>query len=311
MPKRTLFLACSLVAIVLFTVVSVSPDVGAASGCRHRRCRTADSERRHDPVITAAGDVAEPDPSDATEATARMVRQIDPTVALTLGDNQYPQGELSDFRRGYDSTWGTFLSKTRPTLGNHEYERSSSAAGYFDYFGRRVPNEWYSFNLGGWHLISLDSSCDMVGGCDHGSQQYLWLRHDLATHHATCTLAYWHHPRWSSGTETGNSPEMGPFMRLLYRARADVVLSGHEHNYERFAPQTPAGTRDPNGIVEFVVGTGGRSLLPIGSADDNSLVRNDESYGVLRMVLHPRSYDFAFHSVLGSTFRDAGSRSCQ
>jgi hypothetical protein len=261
-------------------------------------------------VITAAGDIAAPDPSAATRATARMIRSIDPTVALTLGDNAYPDGARKDFASGYDPTWGSFLSKTRPTTGNHEYESSSTAAGYFHYFGRRAPGRYYSFDVGAWHVISLDSNCEMVHGCGAGSRQYGWLRHDLRTDRATCTLAYWHHPRWSSGTEIGDSPQVAPFMRLLYHARADVVLTGHEHNYERFAAQTPAGERKRAGIVEFVVGTGGRSLSPLGHAEDNSLVSEDSSFGVLRMTLHPSSYDFAFKSVMGSTFRDSGSRRC-
>lgn len=302
----------ALAAAALLSPI-LSGDVGASSCDLGTHCRAATDSRasaaRRDPVITAAGDIAEPGASAAARATARLVRSIDPTVALTLGDNQYPGGRLSEFRSGYDPTWGTFLSKTRPTLGNHEYDSSSDAAGYFAYFGRRAPNEYYSFNLGGWHVVSLDSNCGMTG-CGPGTAQYRWLRHDLATHPATCTLAYWHHPRWTSGAETGDSPMVAPFVRLLRGAHAEVMLTAHVHNYERFAAQSPSGERSQRGLVEFVVGTGGKSLSPMGSAQDNSLVRNDESYGVLRMTLHPRSYDFAFHSVLDSTFRDSGSRRC-
>ncbi len=309
MPKRTLILTCLMVAIILFTNAGVSPDVDAASCRRGPACRDSTSPRRRDPVITAAGDIAEPDPSAATRATARLIRSIDPTIALTLGDNQYPSAKLDDFRSGYDPTWGRFRSKTRPALGNHEYDSSSNAAGYFRYFGRRAPNEYYSFNLGRWHLVSLDSNCGMTA-CGHGSAQFRWLRHDLATHPARCTLAYWHHPRWTSAEETGGSSQVAPFVRLLRGAHAEVILAGHVHNYERFAAQSPSGERSQRGLVEFVVGTGGKSLSPMGSAEDNSLVRNDESYGVLKMTLHPRSYDFAFRSVLDSDFRDSGSRRC-
>ena len=314
MSKRTQLVAARLVAIIALIVAGLSSDVDATSCNRADRCTSGDassvSVSRRDPVITAAGDIAEREPSAATRATARLVKSIDPTIALALGDNQYPDAAIKDFRTGYDPTWGDFLSKTRPTLGNHEYESSSTAAGYFRYFGRRAPNNFYSFKVGTWHLISLDSNCAEVG-CTPGTRQYEWLEDDLEEHRATCTLAYWHHPRWSSGDSAGGTSSVAPFVRLLAHAGADVLLSGHEHNYERFAPQTPAGERHRGGIVQFVVGTGGKSVSPLGSAEDNSLVRNDESFGVLRMTLHPASYEFVFKSVLGARFRDAGSRRCR
>jgi hypothetical protein len=271
---------------------------------------TASPSPSRDPVIVAAGDIAAKVPSAATKATARLVTAIDPTVVLALGDNEYPAGSLHDYKTGYDPTWGAFLSKTRPTLGNHEYETDPTAAGYFDYFGQRSPDNYYSFDVGTWHLISLDSNCSMNGGCVRGTSQYEWLRADLSAHPALCTLAYWHHPRWSSGTETGNDNHVAPLVKLLYETGADVILTGHEHNYERFAPQAPDGTGESMGIVEFVVGTGGRSLTELGRPDANSVVRNDTSFGVLQMTLHEGSYDFVFKSVLGSTFRDSGSASC-
>jgi hypothetical protein len=313
MSKRILLIAAALAAVV--TVIALgTPFEGNASACRRGPlCRTRDAadaaHRRRDPVITAAGDIAAADPSEATRATARLVLAIDPKVALTLGDNQYPGGSYDDYESGYGPTWGRFKGRTRPSLGNHEYDSSSEAAGYFRYFGNRAPNKYYSFDVGAWHLIALDSNCRFTG-CAAGSRQFDWLRHDLATRSRACTLAYWHHPRWSSAEAGGDTPEMAPFVRLLSNAHADVLLTGHQHNYERFAPQTPAGEHRRSGIVEFVVGTGGKSLSEMGDADDNSLVRNDSSYGVLRMQLHPRSYDFAFKTVLGSSFRDAGTRRC-
>ena len=272
---------------------------------------TGSSASAGNPVITAAGDIADPDPTAATEATAALITSIEPTVALTLGDNAYPEGALDDYLDGYDPTWGAFLSTTRPAIGNHEYESSETAEGYFQYFGSSSPGSYYSFNVGTWHLISLDSNCEKVGGCTPGTPQHEWLSADLAADPGKCTLAYWHHPRWSSGTVHGNSSQVAPFMDLLYDAGADVVLSGHEHNYERFAPQTPDGALDPErGIVEFVVGTGGHSLYPLGTPDPNSLVRSSASFGVLRMTLRPGGYDFTFEPVLGGTFRDSGSGSC-
>ncbi len=264
-----------------------------------------------DPILTAAGDIADPAPSAATIATAHLVAAINPTVALTLGDNEYETGLLSDFLTGYDPTWGAFLSKTHPAVGNHEYKSGSTAAGYFGYFGSQSPNNYYSYDVGTWHLISLDSNCALIGGCTAGTAEYGWLKADLAAHPATCTLAYWHHARWSSGTTHGNSSQVQPFVELLYAAGADVILSGHEHNYERYAPQAPGAVLDrTRGLTEFVVGTGGHGLAPLGTPDVNSIVGSDTTFGVLEMTLHPTSYDFTFKPVLGGTFTDSGSGSC-
>ncbi len=313
MSIRTTHVPARAVGVIVVAVAAVvlSADVQATSCAPPQRCgddQAAMVRRRHDPVITAAGDIAAPDPSEATTATARLVASIDPRVALALGDNQYPAGEYRDFLSGYDPTWGRFKAITRPVLGNHEYDRDSDAAGYFRYFGNRAPKNYYSFDVGKWHLVALDSNCT-IACCGAGSRQYEWLRHDLATSSADCTLAYWHHPRWSSG-EAGGTSQVAPFIRLLAHGGADVVLTGHGHHYERFRPQTPDGEVRRNGIVEFVVGTGGKSLSPFEDVEDNSVVRNASSYGVLQLTLHPHSYEFVFKSVLRSTFRDAGSRRC-
>ena len=317
MSKRSWILVATFVAsAALIPTAFSTDDVEAKPPCNPGHpCPTPTPSPTPspsgDPVITAAGDIADPDPKPATVATAKLISSINPRVALTLGDNQYETGLLRDFLTGYDPTWGAFLSKTRPAIGNHEYKSSSTAAGYFDYFGSRSPNNYYSFNVGAWHLISLDSNCEKAGGCAPGSRQYEWLQADLASSSASCTLAYWHHPRWSSGSHHGNSSQVAPFTTLLYNEGADVILSGHELNYERYAPQTPGGSLDrTNGIVQFVVGTGGHSLYPFGSADTNSLKRNSSSYGVLRMTLHATSYDFSFRPVLGGNFTDSGSASC-
>ena len=268
------------------------------------------SDTSGDPVITAAGDIADPVPRPETRATADLVESINPTVALTLGDNQYEGGRINQFMSGYDPTWGAFLSRTAPALGNHEYRSSPTAAGYFQYFGDRAPAAYYSYDVGAWHLISLDSNCDEIGGCDAGSPQYEWLRADLAAHPTACTLAYWHHPRWSSA-DHGDKPWVSPFWTLLYDAGADVVLNGHEHNYERFAPQDPNAELDSaNGIVEIVAGTGGHDLEPLGSPQPNSVARSDTSFGVLELTLHQSSYDFEFRPIPGDTFTDSGSGTC-
>ena len=261
-------------------------------------------------MIVAAGDVAAPSPSAATRATATLITAIDPDMVIALGDNQYPSGALSDFKTGYGATWGALRSRTRPTPGNHEYESDPTAAGFFTYFRHEVPSDYYSYDLGEWHMISLNSNCEMTGGCSRGSAQFEWLRDDLARHDSVCTLAYWHHPRWTSGVTEGNSEQVAPFVRLLEAANADVILTAHEHNYERFAPQSADGRADPAGIVQFVVGTGGKSLMRLGPPDDNSVARSDTTFGVLQMTLHPDSYDFSFKPVLDGAFQDSGSKTC-
>jgi len=188
-------------------------------------------------------------------------------TVYTTGDNAYESGTASEFANCYDPSWGrsTIKERTYPTLGNHEYYSTANASGYFEYFGAVAGDPqkgYYSYDLGSWHVISLNSNCSFVaGGCAAGSPQVEWLKNDLAAHSNACTLAYWHHPLFSSGTLNGGFPKMKPSWEALYTAKAEVVLNGHVHNYERFAPQTPSGVADPaQGIREFVVGTGGRSL---------------------------------------------------
>jgi hypothetical protein len=261
-----------------------------------------------DPVVAAAGDIAPPGTGWGHRVTSDRVLAIHPTVVLTLGDNQYPSGTLSDFRRHYGSTWGRFKTKTRPSPGNHDYE-TPGAAGYFAYFGKLAKPEgrsYYSFDLGGWHLISLDSNIDL----QPGSRQERWLRADLATTTKRCILAYWHHPRFTSGAHQGDNPWVGPFWNALYTARADVVLSGHEHNYERFARQNPAGRATPQGIRQFVVGTGGVDLLGFAAPKANSQVRRSNTWGVLVLVLHRRSYQWRFVSEDGDVVDRGGPVAC-
>ena len=217
-------------------------------------------------VLLAAGDIASC-ASDGDEATAALIRARPRAVVATLGDNVYDAGRPNEFERCYAPTWGAAKNRTRPTPGNHDYD-TPGAAGYFTYFGRRAGDPargWYSYRLGGWHVVVLNSNCDQVGGCHRGSEQERWLRRTLAANRVRCTLAYWHHPRFSSGAKHGGSPATADFWTALYEAGADIVLSGHDHVYERFTPQTPDATAAPGrGIREFVVGTGGRSLYSFG-----------------------------------------------
>jgi len=290
------------------------------------RTWTVNATTQSDPVLVGAGDIASC-ASSGDEATAKLLANIPGTV-YTLGDNAYESGTSTEFANCYDNYrlsdgstydssrttyWGKEKGRTKPTVGNHEYN-TSGASGYFNYFGAAAgkPSEgYYSYELGAWHIVVLNSMCENVGGCGPTSSMVTWLKGDLATHPSSCTLAYWHHPVFSSGSEHGNDPKMIPSWDALYAAGADVVLSGHDHDYERFHPQTSSGAYDPtNGIREFVVGTGGKSHYAFGTIRANSEVRNSDTYGVLKLTLHPSSYDWQFVPVAGQTFADSGTSSC-
>ena len=264
-----------------------------------------------DPVFVGAGDIASCS-SSGDEATAALLDAIPGTV-FTLGDNAYESGTATEFANCYDPSWGRHKARTFPAPGNHDYF-TLNASGYFSYFGAAAGDPtkgYYSYDLGTWRIIVINSNCAVVEGCYVGSPQEQWLRADLAAHPTACTLAYWHHPRFSSGSTHGSSTEMQPIWQALYEAGADVVLSGHEHNYERFAPQDPNGNLDTvHGIREFVVGTGGASHYAFGTMLPNTEVRNSDTYGVLKLTLHPGSYDWQFVPEAGKTFTDSGSALC-
>jgi 3',5'-cyclic AMP phosphodiesterase CpdA len=261
-------------------------------------------------LLLAAGDIASC-ASNGDELTAPLLQAYPRAVVATLGDNAYDRGRLAEFERCYAPTWGAVKARTRPAAGNHDYN-TAGAAGYFAYFGRRAGDPtrgWYSYRLGSWHVIALNSNCVHVGGCARGSAQERWLRRTLAANHATCTLAYWHHSRFSSGDKHGNSVATADFWNALYEAGADVVLSGHDHVYERFAPQTPAGRAAPRrGIRAFVVGTGGAGLYGFRQAQPNSGVRLAR-YGVLALTLGRGRYSWRFLAA-GGGVSDAGSATC-
>lgn len=268
-------------------------------------------------VVAAAGDIActpglvNSDGQCKMAATADVVEAANPAVVVTLGDNQYEDGALENFQRSYDASWGRFKARTRPSAGNHEYS-SGKAPGYYAYFGAAAgpPGQgWYSFDVGGWHLVALNSNCKAIGGCGPGSAQYQWLQADLAASKATCTLAYWHHPRFSSGYH-GDDASVGPLWELLDGDGAELVLSGHDHHYEHFAPLAPDGAPDPGGIRQFVVGTGGRSVYPTLVPKAGSEVRQSTTFGVILLTLSPGSYRFRFVSVAGDDFTDEGAADC-
>jgi hypothetical protein len=247
------------------------------------------------------------------EATAKIIKAIPGTVAA-LGDLALSDGTAEEFVDCYDKTWGAFKSRTRPAPGNHEFH-SAGGTPYFDYFGAAAGDPkrgYYSYDLGAWHIIALNGECKDVGGCQAGSSEEQWLRQDLQSHSAACTLAYWHEPRFSSGAAHGNDADFIAFWQDLYSARATVVLNGHDHDYERFAPQGPDGKADPaRGIREFVVGTGGNHERTFAaSPDPNSEVRMTGMFGVLKLTLHAHSYDWEFIPEAGKSFQDSGSGNC-
>ena len=275
-----------------------------------------------------AGDIA-CDPLDPRfqggVGTAHHCRQMDTSrllldrsvfprldAVLTAGDNQYELGSLAAYGGSYDPSWGRLKTITRPAPGNHDY-LTRDAAGYFAYFGVAAGPPglgYYSFDLGAWHIVSLNSNCGAVGGCGQGSPEVRWLRRDLARSSFRCTLAYWHHPRFSSG-DHGSDVSYRELWQALYDAKADVVVGGHDHDYERFAPQDPDGRLDlAGGIREFVVGTGGRSLRGFPRLVPNSQARDATTFGVLRLTLRARSYAWSFLPAAAGSFRDSGSAAC-
>ena len=242
----------------------------------------------------------------------RVLREHPEARVFTAGDNAYPDGTAGDFARCYDPWWGSFRKQTRPAAGNHDW-LTAGAAAYRDYFGTLAGSgtrTWYAYNAGSWRVIVLDSDCSEVGGCGPSSRQGRWLAAELAAHPAACTLAIWHHPRFSSGPH-GNQAATAPLFDALYAAGADVVVNGHDHDYERFAPQDPAGRADPErGIREFVVGTGGGHLYQVASVKANSQVRENATFGVLVLELRAGSYAWRFEPAGDGTFTDAGTGTC-
>ena len=258
-------------------------------------------------TFVGAGDIAKCDIIGGAVGTARLLDTIPGTV-FTVGDNAYPNGSAKDFADCYEPTWGRHKARTRPAPGNHDYH-TRNAQPYFDYFGENAGPPglgYYSYDLGAWHIIALNNVIDS----DKRSPQYKWLEEDLKAHPVECTLAYWHIPIFSSGTH-GNDWKMREVWRLLYQHRADIVLNGHDHNYERFALQDDNGKADPaGGIREFIIGTGGGGVYRPKGKQPNSEVWDNTSYGVLKLTLSQGSYAWEFVPIPGMKFRDSGTGTC-
>jgi Calcineurin-like phosphoesterase len=264
-------------------------------------------------VLVGAGDIAncEINGGAGAYATARLLDKISGTV-FTVGDHAYPSGTAKEFQDCYDPSWGRHKARTRPAPGNHDYI-TSNAKGYYDYFGDNAGPDrrgYYSYELGAWHIVSLNSFI----AADRRSPQIEWLRRDLKDNRAACTLAYWHVPVFSSGphgSDRRTSAHMLEAWKVLYEFGADVVINGHDHDYERFAPQDPNGKADPKrGMREFVVGTGGGGIYQFREIRPNSEVRSSRSYGVLKLTLGATSYTWEFVSGAGEPFQDSGTSSC-
>ena len=300
----------ALALLLVAAVVPLMMSATSASVPAVRRLPASATPTSPSEIVLAAGDIASCT-STGDEVTAAML-DGQPGTVVTLGDNVYDSGTTAEFSSCYDPGWGRHKARTHPAVGNHEYG-TPGAAGYFGYFGAAAGDPakgYYSFDLGAWHLIALNSNCDAIGGCAAGSPQETWLRADLKAHPASCTLAYWHHPRFSSGPH-GSDPLTQDLWQALYDFHTDVVLTGHDHDYERFAPQKADGTLDAAlGIREFVVGTGGRSHYAIGTRAPNSEAANGSTYGLLKLTLSAGSYDWSFLPEPGKTFTDAGAGSC-
>ncbi len=267
------------------------------------------------PIVIGAGDISTC-ANDNDLKTAQLIQAVFATgvagKVIGLGDNVYESGTATEFTKCYHPSWGRFTSRIAPAVGNHEY-LTTGATGYFNYFGTRAGDPkkgYYSYNLGTWHIVVINSNCSKVGGCQVGSPQERWLRADLAANPRACTLAYWHHPLFSSGSH-GNNVAVKPIWNALYDFNADVVLSGHDHLYERFGPQNSAGVLDgPRGIREFVVGTGGKNLTGFSAVKPNSITRNATTFGVLKLTLNASSFSWQFIPIAGQTFKDSGTILC-
>ncbi|MFF8846920.1 discoidin domain-containing protein [Streptomyces sp. NPDC015127] len=262
-------------------------------------------------TVVAAGDIAAQctasSSSCAHPKTAAQAQRINPKFYLTMGDNQYDDARISDFRNYYDRTWGAFKAKTRPVPGNHEsYDPAGPFRGYKEYFGSLAYPQgkpYYSYDEGNWHFIALDSNTF------DDAAQIQWLKDDLARTTKRCVAAYWHHPLFSSGGH-GNDPVSKPVWKLLYGARADLVLGGHDHHYERFAPQDPEGRATPDGIVEIVGGMGGAEPYPIEQVQPNSQKRISGSYGVLKLDFTDSTYRWSYIGTDGTAKDTSPTYTC-
>jgi hypothetical protein len=294
-----------VVVLVVGTGLALGEILGGGSG----------SSRGKTAVLVAAGDIAECD-HQGDEETARIVAAYPNATVATLGDNAYQDGTLQDFEKCYGPSWGQFKERTRPATGNHDHS-TKNAQGYAEYFGSiggPYDKYYYSYDIDSWHVVVLNSDCWRVGGCAIEDPQAEWLREDLEQHPSICTLAYWHRPPFSSGRygEPSETARVRPLWRVLNEEGVDILLTGHEHSYERFQPMDSEGRPDEQGGVSlFVVGTGGGNLRPFENPPLSATVtRQDNTWGVLKLELDTDGYGWTFLPVPGSSYSDAGTGRC-
>ncbi|MBJ7457995.1 MAG: metallophosphoesterase [Thermoleophilaceae bacterium] len=305
--RSTLTIALAAGALALALLVGEGVSVAANP--------SADSSAA--PVIAAVGDIACQSSAPITTTTcrhaavARAIEKSDPDSVWLLGDIQYPNGALDDFRSSFGKSFASLKSLWRPAPGNHEYY-TPGAAGYYDFFGSAAGpagRGYYSFNLRNWHVVSLNSNCDVID-CSENSPQLKWLRSDLKKNRNRCTAAFWHHPLYSSGLVHGDDPRSRPLWQVMQKNRAEFVLTGHDHDFEAFGRQDAFGRRDAKrGLMQFVVGTGGKSAYGLGQVSSNSRVRITDSFGFLSMQLNRNSFDWRYVQVDGKV-RARGSGRC-
>lgn len=260
--------------------------------------------------IAYCGDAPEYQGDERTAAIVQsMLKDAPGATVMTVGDTVYGSGTRTELKDCFDPSWGQFKDRIRPALGNHDIQTENGAP-YFDYFGAAagpVGKGYYSYNLGSWHIVVLNSNCNDIA-CTPDSQQVKWLREDLQQNQTLCTLAYWHHPRWSSGLGGGGAA--ATFWKTAAELGVDVVVSGHDHDYERFAPMNAGGDADPQGTREFVVGTGGATLRPFGRIKTNSEVRIAGTHGVIQFSLYPDHYQWQFVPAEEPSMTDQGTGAC-
>jgi hypothetical protein len=304
-------LPLAIVAVLALLCSTIGGATQGSPGIDAQTAATAGTADDSRVTLVGAGDIANCDLAGGSgaRATAAVLDRIPGTI-FTVGDHAYPAGAAAQFQDCYGPSWGRHRARTRPAPGNHDYLTANGKA-YFDYFGDNAGPDrrgYYSYALGSWHVVSLNSSIP----ADRHSPQIEWLRSDLEEHPGQCTLAYWHVPIFSSGPhgEEREAAHMRDAWQILYEAGADVVVNGHDHDYERFAPQDAKGKADPRGIREFVVGTGGGGLYEFRRIRRNSEIRNNRSYGVLVLTLGAADYSWEFVSGAGEAFHDRGTASC-
>jgi acid phosphatase type 7 len=293
--------SCALLSVTVNPIPSAGPDpVGSA-----------DSPAAGSPALIGAGDICVTGSLADAQATAALIAARPNDIVFTAGDNSNETGSATQYSDCFGKSWGAFKGRTHPVPGNHDY-MTSGAGPYYSYFGAAAGpagKGYYSYDLANnWHVVALNAICSEVGGCGAGSPQETFLRADLAANAGKHIVAIWHIPAFSSGGEHGNNETYTDWWRDLYAAHAEIVINGHDHDYERFTLQSPSGQADLNGIREFVVGTGGAGQREFGTIRANSKVRNTGALGVLELTLGARSYSWRFIPVAGTTFSDSGTQ---